>query len=102
MPGARRLRLSVPAVSARVSPEAVASTLARMIASQEAVTRADLVRATGLARSTVTTGLEVLEEAGVVCNVAARATTGRGRPAKDLALRPSFGLVLVADLGARF
>ena len=73
-----------------------------MIASQEAVTRADLVRATGLARSTVTTGLEVLEEAGVVCNAGARATTGRGRPAKDLALRPSFGLVLVADLGARF
>jgi len=102
MPGARRLRLSVPAVSARVSPESVASTLARMIASQEAVTRADLVRATGLARSTVTTGLEVLQEAGVVCNAGARATTGRGRPAKDLALRPSFGLVLVADLGARF
>lgn len=61
-PAARRLRISVPAVSARVSPESVASTLARMIASQEAVTSADLVRATGLARSTVTTGLGVLQK----------------------------------------
>ncbi len=50
MPGARSLRLSVPTVSARVSMESVASTLARLIASQVAVTRADLVRVTGLAR----------------------------------------------------
>lgn len=101
-PAARRLRISVPAVSARVSPESVASTLARMIASQEAVTSADLVRATGLARSTVTTGLGVLQEAGVICNDGVRPTTGRGRPAKVLGLSPSFGLVLVADLDARF
>ena len=58
----RGLRLSVPAVSARVSKESVASTLARLIASREAVTRADLVRVTGLARSTVTAGLEMLQE----------------------------------------
>ena len=64
----RSLRLSVPAVSARVSMESVASTLARLIASREAVTRADLVRATGLARLTVTAGLEMLQEAGVICH----------------------------------
>lgn len=97
----RRLRLSVPAVSARVSPESVASTLARMIASQEAVTRGDLVRVTGLARSTVTAGLEVLQQAGVICNLGVRSTVGRGRPAEDLGLSPSFGLVLVADLEVR-
>jgi predicted NBD/HSP70 family sugar kinase len=95
-------RLSVPAVSARVSMESVASTLARLIASREAVTRADLVRATGLARSTVTAGLEMLQEAGVICNAGVRATIGRGRPAEDLGLSPSFGLVLVADLGIRY
>jgi predicted NBD/HSP70 family sugar kinase len=100
--GSRRLRLSVPAVSARVSPESVASTLARMIASREAVTRADLVRATGLARSTVAAGLEVLHEAGVICQFGMHTTTGRGRPAEDLGLSSSFGLVLVADLGVRF
>jgi predicted NBD/HSP70 family sugar kinase len=98
----RSLRLSVPAVSARVSMESVASTLARLIASREAVTRADLVRATGLARSTVTAGLEMLQEAGVICNAGVRATIGRGRPAEDLGLSPSFGLVLVADLGIRY
>jgi predicted NBD/HSP70 family sugar kinase len=101
-PDARRLRLSVPGVSARVSPESVASVLARMIASQRAVTRADLVRATGLARSTVAAGLEILHEAGVIGNVGVSATIGRGRPAQDLGLSPSFGLVLVADLGIRF
>lgn len=100
--GPRRLRLSVPTVSARVSSESVASTLARMIASQEAVTRADLTRATGLARSTVAAGLEILQEAGLVCNLGVRTSIGRGRPAEDLGLSPSFGLVLVADLGVRF
>ena len=98
----RSLRLSVPAVSARVSMESVASTLARLIASRAAVTRADLVRVTGLARSTVTAGLEMLQEAGVICNAGVRATVGRGRPAEDLGLSPSFGLVLVADLGIRY
>jgi predicted NBD/HSP70 family sugar kinase len=72
-----------------------------MIASQEAVTRGDLVRVTGLARSTVTAGLEVLQQAGVICNLGVRSTVGRGRPAEDLGLSPSFGLVLVADLEVR-
>ena len=102
MPGARSLRLSVPTVSARVSMESVASTLARLIASQVAVTRADLVRVTGLARSTVTAGLDMLQDAGVICHLGARTTIGRGRPAEDLGLSRAFGLVLVADLGVRF
>jgi predicted NBD/HSP70 family sugar kinase len=96
------LRLQVPTVSARVSVELVASSLARLIASQAAVTRADLVRVTGLARSTVTVGLELLEQAGVIHNLGARTTLGRGRPAEELGLNPSFGLILVADLGANF
>jgi predicted NBD/HSP70 family sugar kinase len=96
------LRLAVPAVSARVSMESVASTLARLIASHAAVTRADLVRVTGLARSTVTVALEMLQQGGVIENVGVRSTTGRGRPPEDLGLSPSFGLILVADLGVRF
>jgi predicted NBD/HSP70 family sugar kinase len=96
------LRLSVPAVSARISVEVVASTLARLIASHLAVTRADLVRVTGLARSTVTIGLDMLEHAGLIGNFGVQATIGRGRPAEKLGLSPSFGLILVADLGARF
>jgi hypothetical protein len=47
--------------------ESVASTLARLIASREAVNRADLTCVTGLARSTVTVGLQMLQEAGIIC-----------------------------------
>jgi predicted NBD/HSP70 family sugar kinase len=98
----RNLRLSVPGVSARVSMELVASTLARLIASHAAVSRADLVRVTGLARSTVTGALDLLERAGVIHNLGTRPTIGRGRPAEDLGLSPSFGLILVADVGIHF
>jgi predicted NBD/HSP70 family sugar kinase len=102
LPANPNLRLLVPTVSARVSVESVASTLARLIASHAAVTRSDLVRVTGLARSTVTVGLEMLERAGVIRNLGVRTTLGRGRPAEELGLNPSFGLILVADLGANF
>jgi predicted NBD/HSP70 family sugar kinase len=97
----RNLRMSVPTMSARVSMHAVASTLARLIASHEAVSRADLVRITGLARSTVTVALDMLQYAGVITNVGMRSTIGRGRPAEDLGLSTSFGYILVADLGVR-
>ena len=102
LPAQPNLRLLVPTVSARVSVESVASTLARLIASHAAVTRSDLVRVTGLARSTVTVGLDMLEQAGVVTNLGARTTIGRGRPAEELGLNPTFGLILVADLGVTF
>jgi predicted NBD/HSP70 family sugar kinase len=97
----RNLRMSVPTMSARVSIQAVASTLARLIASHEAVSRADLVRITGLARSTVTVALDLLQDANVITNVGVRSTIGRGRPAEDLGLSASFGYILIADLGVR-
>lgn len=93
------LRLSVPTLSARLSPQLVASTLARLVASHEAETQADLVRVTGLARTTVTGALEALLSVGAVRSVGARPKVGRGRPAEHLALNPSFGLILVADVG---
>ena len=102
MPSARRLRLSVPTMSARVSMESVASTLARLIASQVAITRAELVRVTGLARLTVTCGLDMLQDGGVICHAGGPTTIGRGRPAENLGLNRAFGLVFVADLGVRF
>jgi predicted NBD/HSP70 family sugar kinase len=102
LPAQPNLRLLVPAVSARVSVESVASTLARLIASHAAVTRSDLVRVTGLARSTVTVGLDLLVQTGVIRNLGVRTTIGRGRPAEELGLNPTFGLILVADLGVSF
>ncbi len=93
------LRLSVPTLSARLSPQLVASTLARLVASHEAETQADLVRVTGLARTTVTGALDALLTAGAVRSIGSRPKVGRGRPADHLGLNPSFGLILVADVG---
>jgi predicted NBD/HSP70 family sugar kinase len=97
----RHLRLTIPSVSARVSFESLASTLVRMIASGSAVTRAELVRETGLARSSVTDALLQLEEAGITQYVGTLAMTGRGRPAEAIGLSPDFGVIMVADLGVR-
>jgi predicted NBD/HSP70 family sugar kinase len=99
--GGRSLRLSVPAVAARLGLEATASTLVRLVASGAAVTRADLVRVTGLARTSVTEALDQLTRAGVVEYLGTRSRTGRGRPADVLGLSPSLGVLLVADLGVR-
>ncbi|MCD5312111.1 ROK family protein [Kineosporia babensis] len=92
--------LQVPPLSARVSPEVIASTLARLISSGTATSKADLGRVTGLARSTVDTGIRTLESIGAVRIGGLQHLAGRGRPAEALEIDPSFGLVLVADCGA--
>ena len=76
------------------------STLARLVASGAAVSKADLVPAAGLARTTVSTAVDELLARGVLRLVGTRPTPGRGRPADRLALSPRGGHVLVADLGA--
>lgn len=94
------LRLEVPPLSARVSPATIASTLARLIASGSATTKADLVRTTGLARTTVDTGLRALFELGAIRLHGFRASIGRGRPAEVIEIDPSFGVIVVLDFGA--
>jgi predicted NBD/HSP70 family sugar kinase len=76
------------------------STLARLVAAGTAVSKADLVPAAGLARTTVSTGVDELLVRGVLRLDGIRPTPGRGRPADRLALSPRGGHVLVADLGA--
>jgi predicted NBD/HSP70 family sugar kinase len=76
-----------------------AGSLLRLIRDGEAVTRADLVRRTGLARSTVAQRLEVLLAHELVYEAGGSASTG-GRPPTLLAFNQGAGLVLVADLGA--
>ncbi|WP_345718886.1 ROK family protein [Kineosporia mesophila] len=93
--------LQVPPLSARVSPEVIASTLARLISSGTATSKADLGRVTGLARSTVDTGIRALEQIGAVRVGGLQHLAGRGRPAEALEIDPAFGLVLVADCGVR-
>lgn len=93
--------MTAPHLSARVSPEVVASTLARLVASGEGASQADLVRVTGLARSTVTNGLDTLHACGVIRTGGLRPTPGRGRPADRLDINPGFGVILVADIGTQ-
>ena len=95
------LRLQVPVLMARVGSTTTASVVARLIASGAATAKADLVRATGLSRSTVDAGLHTLMDLGAVRVVGLRETTGRGRPAELLELDPAFGVVVVLDFGAR-
>jgi predicted NBD/HSP70 family sugar kinase len=64
-----------------------------------AVTRADLARHAGLARSTVAQRVDALLAAGLVYEAGGSASTG-GRPPTVLAFNHAFGVVLVADLGA--
>src|SRR5690348_4439204 len=76
-----------------------AGSLLRLIRSGEAVTRADLVRRTGLARSTVAQRLEALRAHQLVYEAGGTASTG-GRPPTVLMFNQGAGVVLVADLGA--
>jgi predicted NBD/HSP70 family sugar kinase len=94
------LRLTAPALTARLDGPITLSTLARLVASGAAVSKADLVQAAGLARTTVSTGVDELLDRGVLRLAGTRRTPGRGRPADRLALSPRGGHVLVADLGA--
>jgi predicted NBD/HSP70 family sugar kinase len=64
-----------------------------------AVTRADLARHTGLARSTVAQRVDALLASGLVVEAGGTASTG-GRPPTVLAFNHDAGVVLVADLGA--
>ena len=86
---------------ARIDAEATLSTVARLIASGAAQSKADLVPAAGMARTTVSAAVDELLNRGVVRIAGTRPTPGRGRPADRLALSPRGGHVLLADVGAR-
>jgi predicted NBD/HSP70 family sugar kinase len=62
-------------------------------------TRGDLIELTGLSRSTVAARVDLLIEAGYLCE-SGREGSGRGRPSHVLSLDGSGGVVLSADLGA--
>jgi predicted NBD/HSP70 family sugar kinase len=62
-------------------------------------TRAELIKLTGLARSTVGSRVDALLAAGLLTPSGEAASTG-GRPPSRLAFNPDAGIVLGADLGA--
>jgi len=84
--------------SNRSSPTSAGALLA-LIRDGVAVTRADLGRHMGLARSTVAQRVDALLAAGLVYEAGGSTSTG-GRPPTVLAFNHAAGLVLVADLGA--
>ena len=73
--------------------------LLSLIRAGTAVTRADLARHTGLARSTVAQRVDTLLDSGLLLEAGGTASTG-GRPPTALAFNHQSGVVLVADLGA--
>jgi predicted NBD/HSP70 family sugar kinase len=76
-----------------------AGTVLGLIRSGTAVTRADLARVTGLARSTVAQRVDSLIAHKLVLEAGGSESTG-GRPPTVLAFNHDAGVVLVADLGA--
>jgi predicted NBD/HSP70 family sugar kinase len=76
-----------------------AGSVLSLIRAGEARTRADLVRQTGLARSTIAQRLDALLAHRLVYERSATTST-RGRPPTVLAFNEGAGVVLVADLGA--
>ena len=62
-------------------------------------TRAELAKATGLARSTVAARVEELIRMGLIVPVADAASTG-GRPPSQFALNPAARVVVAVDIGA--
>jgi predicted NBD/HSP70 family sugar kinase len=86
--------------SDRVTTDPIgAGAILHLIRDGEAVTRADLARRTGLARSTVAQRVDVLIAHGLIYEAGGQESTG-GRPPTMLAFNHEAGVVLVADLGA--
>ncbi len=88
-----------PRTGADGSSSTGAGRVLRLIREGQAVTRADLARRTGLARSTVAQRVDTLIAHHLVYEAGGRASTG-GRPPTVLAFNESAGVVLAADLGA--
>ena len=73
--------------------------LLALVRSGTAVTRSDLARVSGLARSTIAQRVDALLASGLLYEAGDAASTG-GRPPMALAFNRSHGVVLAADLGA--
>ncbi|MDP9188421.1 MAG: ROK family transcriptional regulator [Actinomycetota bacterium] len=86
-------------LDSRTAPATGAGAVLRLIRDGDAVTRADLARATGLARSTVAQRVDALLAHSLVYETGGNPSTG-GRPPSILAFNDGGGVILAADLGA--
>ncbi len=78
---------------------ATAGAVLRMIRDAGTLTRAELARRSGLARSTVAQRIDVLLKHELILEAGGQNSTG-GRPPTSLAFNDGSGVVLCADLGA--
>jgi predicted NBD/HSP70 family sugar kinase len=83
----------------RTPPLVGAGSVLRLIRDTEGMTRSDLARITGLARSTVAQRVDALLAHELVYEAGGSASTG-GRPPTLLTFNHRAGVVLAADLGA--
>ncbi|SDZ56224.1 ROK family transcriptional regulator [Herbiconiux ginsengi] len=95
------LRLEQPDFPARPDHAVLLSATARMVADGSAVTKADITRTLDIARSTANVVVDDLLERGLIERAGNSEASGRGRPGERLVIAPSFGTVLVADIGNR-
>lgn len=85
-----------------LAPDANAarSVIARLIADRPRASRTDIVKVTGLARSTIDKHLEVLVGSGLVEDAGLGAPDARGRPAQVFKISDRKGVLLVADVSS--
>lgn len=80
---------------------AARSVIARLITDGGAVSRSDIVKATGLARSTVDNHLQALLDSGLIESAGMGDEVNRGRPAQMFRVSARKGVVLVADVSSQ-
>ncbi|MDR0784069.1 MAG: ROK family protein [Propionibacteriaceae bacterium] len=93
------LHLPPPKGVWRADTPAMLSVLCQLVASGQATTKASLVTAMGLARSTVSSYVDILVRKKMLTYSGIVERFNRGRPAEQLDLSSEAGLVLAIDLG---
>jgi predicted NBD/HSP70 family sugar kinase len=78
----------------------VGSQLLSLIARQPGILRVDLVDASGLSRSAIAQRVDEFVRLGLVLETPGRSVGGR--PPLELAINPRLGVLLAADVGARY
>ncbi|MGC3955357.1 MAG: ROK family protein [Propionicimonas sp.] len=95
------LRLQEPSSQPSRGQGATASSIALLVASGAATSKAQLASTMDLSRTTVTGVVERLLRFGILRLHGQLPHAGRGRPAEALAISPDAGTVLIFDCGAR-
>ena len=95
-------RLVAPGAPTRIAvlTEDVLSAISQAVADLGAASKADLVRHTGLPRSTVSAHVDWLLNRNVLVHVEGEKRIARGRPAEAVALNGAAGWVLAVEMGA--